>query len=122
MGGILCFKVKTAENISFDNGFISKVWILVANQIMFQWQNCRKYFVWNGRRLEKTRDFDYMVFGHFKNVHFDVCTPSILNAKLKNTKIRVVTIMLIKHIFTPKKMWLNFFGSRFVVGIHAHLG
>jgi len=33
-----------------------------------------------------TRDFDYMVFGHFKNVHFAVCVPSILNAKFKTSK------------------------------------
>jgi hypothetical protein len=63
-----------------------------------------------------------MVFGHFKNVHFAVVPPSILNAKFKTPKNRVVTIMLTKHNFLHKNMLLNFFGGWFVEGIHVHLG
>jgi hypothetical protein len=52
-----------------------------------------------------------MVFGHFKNVHFAVGAPSILNAKFKTPKNEVVTIMLTKHNFLYKNLLLNFFGG-----------
>jgi len=78
--------------------------LLGIRQIIFQRQIGQKYFVQNGRRQEKTRDFDYMVFGHFKNVHFALCAPSILKHEIQTPKNGVVTIMLSKRIFDPKKL------------------
>jgi len=94
MDGILCFKDKTGENIPFKNGFyfksldsweseidvsrakppkifasktgfFQKFGFLASAKSCFKDKTAENISFENGRRQEKTRDFDYMVFGHF---------------------------------------------------------
>ena len=104
MDGNLCFKEKTGENISFENGVYFKGLDFGRQPNHVSMTKPAKIFRLKMTEGYKTRDFDYMVFGHFKNVHFAVCASSILHAKFKTPKNGFVTIMLSKRIFNPKNL------------------
>jgi len=129
MEGILCFKDKTAENIPFENGFYfksldswesefyvsrtkpPKIFPLKTEKIRCVWDS--EFYVSRTKppkifasKLEKIRWHyrHFLIILGGKNVHFGLCAPSILNTKCETSKIGVVTIMLLKRIFRPKKL------------------
>jgi len=103
MDGILCFKDKTAENIPFENGFYFKSLDSWDSENYVSRTKPPKIFA---SKLEKIRWHyrHFLIILGGKNVHFGLCAPSILNTKCETSKIGVVTIMLSKRIFCPKKL------------------
>jgi len=127
--GKLCFKDKTGENIPFENGFYfksldswesenyvsrakpPKIFRSKLEKIRCVWES--EFYVSRTKpakifasKLEKIRWHyrHFLIILGGKNVHFGLYAPSILNTKCETSKIRVVTIMLSKRIFCPKKL------------------
>jgi len=98
-----CFKDKTGKNIPFENGFYFKSLDFWESENYVSRTKSAKIFA---LKLEKIRWHyrHFLIILGGKNVHFGLCAPSILNTKCETSKIGFVTIMLSKRIFRPKKL------------------